>query len=149
MSITYRTKDAVPLKHNKGMMVGQQNILWIWKIPGVSNNQEEGLQNLLHVKWCKAWTQAHQRVKEVGTQIIMLLAGLVRGNKHLCTSGVRQDWTGHREDKCTGSLMDLKCRLDCYSACTLRGKKGFTSSEGLKKHNEKVFFKQRGSSADN
>ncbi|KAG1721298.1 hypothetical protein EDB19DRAFT_1594439, partial [Suillus lakei] len=48
-----RRKDVVPLKHDKGKMVGQQNISWIWKVAGVSNNQEEGLQDLLCVEWCK------------------------------------------------------------------------------------------------
>ncbi|KAG2029346.1 hypothetical protein BDR03DRAFT_936849 [Suillus americanus] len=40
-----RTKDTVPLKHDEGKTVGQQNISWIWKTAGVSNNQEEGLQD--------------------------------------------------------------------------------------------------------
>ncbi|KAG1901598.1 uncharacterized protein F5891DRAFT_1128045 [Suillus fuscotomentosus] len=60
-----RRKDAVPLKHNKGKTVGQQNISWIWKVAGVSNNQEEGLQDLLHVEWCKARAQAHWWEEEV------------------------------------------------------------------------------------
>ncbi|KAG1717453.1 hypothetical protein EDD22DRAFT_983898 [Suillus occidentalis] len=60
-----RAKDAVPLNHNEGKMVGQQNILWIWKTPGVSNNQEEGLQDSLCVEWCKAQAWAHQWEEEV------------------------------------------------------------------------------------
>ncbi|KAG2338018.1 hypothetical protein BDR05DRAFT_978303 [Suillus weaverae] len=60
-----RAKDAVPLNHNKGKTVSQQNISWIWKTPGVSNNQEEGLQDSLHVEWCKAQAQAHQWEEEV------------------------------------------------------------------------------------
>jgi hypothetical protein len=40
-----RAKDAVPLKHDEGKTLGQQNISWIWKTAGVSNNQEEGLQD--------------------------------------------------------------------------------------------------------
>ncbi|KAG1896094.1 uncharacterized protein F5891DRAFT_983786 [Suillus fuscotomentosus] len=54
-----RAKDVVPLNHDKGKTVGQQNISWIWKTPGVSNNQEEGLQDSLHVEWCKARAWAH------------------------------------------------------------------------------------------
>ncbi|KAG1756383.1 uncharacterized protein EDB91DRAFT_1233212 [Suillus paluster] len=60
-----RTKDAVPLKHDKGKTVGQQNISWIWKVAGVSNNQEEGLQDSLRVEWCKARARAHQWEEEV------------------------------------------------------------------------------------
>ncbi|KAG1847185.1 hypothetical protein DFJ58DRAFT_717237 [Suillus subalutaceus] len=60
-----RTKDAVPLKHDEGKTVGQQNISWIWKTAGVSNNQEEGLQDSLHVEWCKARARAHRWEEEV------------------------------------------------------------------------------------
>ncbi|KAG1722257.1 hypothetical protein EDB19DRAFT_1835075 [Suillus lakei] len=60
-----RTKDAVPLKHNEGKTVSQQNISWIWKMAGVSNNQEEGLQDSLRMEWCKARARAHQWEEEV------------------------------------------------------------------------------------
>ncbi|KAG1809885.1 uncharacterized protein HD556DRAFT_1428132 [Suillus plorans] len=60
-----RTKDAVPLKHDAGKTVGQQSISWIWRTAGVSNNQEEGLQDSLRVEWCKARAQAHQWDEEV------------------------------------------------------------------------------------
>ncbi|KAG1814844.1 hypothetical protein EV424DRAFT_1473281 [Suillus variegatus] len=60
-----RAKDVVPLNHNEGKTVGQQNISWIWKTPGVSNNQEEGLQDSLHVEWCKARARAHRWEEEV------------------------------------------------------------------------------------
>ncbi|KAG1732422.1 uncharacterized protein EDB91DRAFT_1238762 [Suillus paluster] len=49
-----RMKDAVPLKHDEGKTIDQQNISWIWKMARVSNNQEEGLQDLLYMEWCKA-----------------------------------------------------------------------------------------------
>jgi hypothetical protein len=39
-----KQKDAVPLKHNDGRTVGQQNISWIWKTSG-SNSNELGLQD--------------------------------------------------------------------------------------------------------
>ncbi|KAG2046999.1 hypothetical protein BDR06DRAFT_1014253 [Suillus hirtellus] len=61
----HRAKDVDPLNHDKGKTVGQQNISWIWKTPGVSNNQEEGLQDSLHVEWCKAQAWAHQWEEEV------------------------------------------------------------------------------------
>ncbi|KAG2097772.1 uncharacterized protein F5147DRAFT_747450 [Suillus discolor] len=60
-----RTKDAVPLKHDEGKTVSQQNISWIWKMAGVSNNQEEGLQDSLHVEWCKVRARAHRWEEEV------------------------------------------------------------------------------------
>ncbi|KAG2040474.1 hypothetical protein BDR03DRAFT_1008058 [Suillus americanus] len=60
-----RTTDAVPLKHDEGKTVGQQNISWIWKMAGVSNNQEEGLQDSLRMEWCKARAQAHRWEEEV------------------------------------------------------------------------------------
>ncbi|KAG1718728.1 hypothetical protein EDD22DRAFT_983515 [Suillus occidentalis] len=60
-----RAKDAVPLNHDEGKTVGQQNISWIWKTPGVSNNQEEGLQDSLRVEWCKARARAHRWEEEV------------------------------------------------------------------------------------
>ncbi|KAG2125960.1 hypothetical protein DEU56DRAFT_872983 [Suillus clintonianus] len=60
-----RRKDAVPLKHDEGKTVGQQNISWIWKVAGVSNNQEEGLQDLLRVEWCKVQARAHRWEEEV------------------------------------------------------------------------------------
>ncbi|KAG0700257.1 hypothetical protein DFH29DRAFT_1070211 [Suillus ampliporus] len=60
-----RTKDTVPLKHDEGKTVGQQNISWIWKTAGVSNNQEEGLQDSLRVEWCKARARAHRWGEEV------------------------------------------------------------------------------------
>ncbi|KAG2126330.1 uncharacterized protein EDB93DRAFT_1243843 [Suillus bovinus] len=40
-----RTKDAVPLTQDDGTTVGQQQVSWIWKMPGVSNNAEYGLQD--------------------------------------------------------------------------------------------------------
>jgi hypothetical protein len=40
-----RMKDTVPLKHDEGKTVSQQNISWIWKTARVSNNQKEGLQD--------------------------------------------------------------------------------------------------------
>ncbi|KAG2047074.1 hypothetical protein BDR06DRAFT_985327 [Suillus hirtellus] len=61
----HRATDVVPLNHDKGKTVGQQNISWIWKTPGVPNNQEEGLQDSLHVEWCKAQVRAHQWEEEV------------------------------------------------------------------------------------
>lgn len=39
-----KQKDAIPLKHDDGRMVGQQNISWIWKTSG-SNSNELGLQD--------------------------------------------------------------------------------------------------------
>ncbi|KAG1797309.1 uncharacterized protein HD556DRAFT_1431085 [Suillus plorans] len=60
-----RAKDAVPLNHDEGKTVGQQNISWIWKTPGVSNNQEEGLQDSLCVEWCKAQAWAYRWEEEV------------------------------------------------------------------------------------
>ncbi|KAG1871548.1 hypothetical protein F4604DRAFT_1881169 [Suillus subluteus] len=60
-----RRKDAVLLKHDEGKTVSQQNISWIWKVAGVSNNQEEGLQDSLRVEWCKAWARAHWWEEEV------------------------------------------------------------------------------------
>ncbi|KAG1878448.1 hypothetical protein C8R48DRAFT_745161 [Suillus tomentosus] len=60
-----RIKDAVPLKHDEGKTVGQQNVSWIWKTAGVSNNLEEGLQDSLHVEWCKARARAHWWEEEV------------------------------------------------------------------------------------
>ncbi|KAG1894511.1 uncharacterized protein F5891DRAFT_1195210 [Suillus fuscotomentosus] len=59
------TKDAVPLKHDEGKTVSQQNISWIWKTAGVSNNQGEGLQDSLRVEWCKASARAHRWEEEV------------------------------------------------------------------------------------
>jgi hypothetical protein len=40
-----RHKDAVPLKHDDGKTLGQQNISWIWKSSGISNNGDLGLQD--------------------------------------------------------------------------------------------------------
>ncbi|KAG2060031.1 hypothetical protein BDR06DRAFT_979706 [Suillus hirtellus] len=41
-----KQKDAVPLKHDNGRMMGQQSISWIWKTSG-SNSNELGLQDSL------------------------------------------------------------------------------------------------------
>ncbi|KAG1728677.1 hypothetical protein EDB19DRAFT_1897378 [Suillus lakei] len=47
-----KQRDAVPLKHDNGPTVGQQSISWIWKTSGFNSN-ELGLQDSLHVEWCK------------------------------------------------------------------------------------------------
>ncbi|OJA15604.1 hypothetical protein AZE42_13549, partial [Rhizopogon vesiculosus] len=60
-----RHKDAVPLKHDDGKTLGQQNISWIWKSSGVSNNGDLGLQDSLRVEWCKARARAHRWEEEV------------------------------------------------------------------------------------
>ncbi|KAG1888854.1 hypothetical protein F4604DRAFT_1877293 [Suillus subluteus] len=59
-----KQKDAIPLKHDDGRTVGQQNILWIWKTSG-SNSNELGLQDSLRVEWCKAQARAHRWEEEV------------------------------------------------------------------------------------
>ncbi|KAG1898676.1 uncharacterized protein F5891DRAFT_1190447 [Suillus fuscotomentosus] len=59
-----KQRDAVPLKHNNGRMVGQQSISWIWRTSGFNSN-ELGLQDLLHVEWCKARARAHRWEEEV------------------------------------------------------------------------------------
>ncbi|KAG1898331.1 uncharacterized protein F5891DRAFT_1129534 [Suillus fuscotomentosus] len=45
-----KQKDAVPLKHDDGQTMGQQNISWIWKTSG-SNSNELGLQDSLPHRW--------------------------------------------------------------------------------------------------
>ncbi|KAG1888123.1 hypothetical protein F4604DRAFT_1877330 [Suillus subluteus] len=61
-----KQRDAVPLKHDDGRTVGQQSISWIWKTSGFNSN-ELGLQDSLHVEWCKEevqllWEEMHRIV---------------------------------------------------------------------------------------
>ncbi|KAG2114218.1 uncharacterized protein F5147DRAFT_743967 [Suillus discolor] len=59
-----KQRDAVPLKHDDGRTVGQQSISWIWRTSGFNSN-ELGLQDSLHVEWCKARARAHRWEEEV------------------------------------------------------------------------------------
>ncbi|KAG1726203.1 hypothetical protein EDB19DRAFT_1914716 [Suillus lakei] len=58
-------KDAVPLRQDNGATVSQQTVSWIWKTRGVLDNMEYGLQDSLHVEWCRARARAHQWEEEV------------------------------------------------------------------------------------
>ncbi|KAG1732569.1 hypothetical protein EDB19DRAFT_2003561 [Suillus lakei] len=46
--------DMRPIGDAAGQSEGRCDIPWIWKAPGVLQNNDVGLQDCLHVKWCKA-----------------------------------------------------------------------------------------------
>ncbi|KAG2054496.1 hypothetical protein BDR06DRAFT_1049485 [Suillus hirtellus] len=65
-----KQKDAVPLKHDDGRMMGQQSISWIWKTSG-SNSNELGLQDSL--PQAHRWEEEVQLLHEEMRRIIAFL----------------------------------------------------------------------------
>ncbi|KAG1800650.1 hypothetical protein EV424DRAFT_1474814 [Suillus variegatus] len=56
--------DMRPMGDAVGQSEGRRDIPWIWKAPGVLQNNDAGLQDCLRVEWCKARAQASRWSEE-------------------------------------------------------------------------------------
>ncbi|KAG1720806.1 hypothetical protein EDB19DRAFT_1898410 [Suillus lakei] len=58
LSLTQKRTDMRPMgDFIQGQSEGTHNIPWIWKTPGVLQDNDKGLQDCLHIEWCKARAQ--------------------------------------------------------------------------------------------
>ncbi|KAH0834636.1 hypothetical protein J3R83DRAFT_10143 [Lanmaoa asiatica] len=48
-----------------GQTEGTRDVSWIWKMPGVLDNSEKGLQDSLRIEWCKARARVERWDEEV------------------------------------------------------------------------------------